>query len=103
MVPQEVSNHYNLQNKVTEDRWVYCEIRKAIYGLKKSRKLANIELQSVLILKGYKPCQFTHGLYKHERQNITFPLVVDDFGVQHIDKQEADHLITTLQKKYPIK
>ena len=45
LVPQEVIDHYNLQNKVTEDGWVYCEIRKAIYGLKESGKLANIKLQ----------------------------------------------------------
>ena len=33
MIPQEVIDHYNLQIKVTEDGWVYCEIRKAIYEL----------------------------------------------------------------------
>ena len=44
MIPQEVIHHYGLQNRATKDGWVYCEIRKAIYGLKESRKLANIEL-----------------------------------------------------------
>ena len=34
MVPQEVIDLYDLQNKVTSDRWVYCEIHKVIYGLK---------------------------------------------------------------------
>ena len=48
MIPQEVIDHYGLQNKATKDGWVYCEIRKAIYGLKESGKLANIELQAVL-------------------------------------------------------
>ena len=32
MVPQEVIDHYNLQSKITGDGWLYCEIRKAIYG-----------------------------------------------------------------------
>ena len=40
MIPQEVIDHYRLQNKATNDGWVYCEIRKAIYGLKESGKLA---------------------------------------------------------------
>ena len=56
MIPQEVIDHYNLQNKVTEDRWVYCEICKTIYGLKESGKLVNIKLQAVLATEGYKPC-----------------------------------------------
>ena len=56
MIPQEVIDHYNLQNKVTEDGWVYCEIRKAIYGLKESGKLANTKLQAVLATEGYILC-----------------------------------------------
>ena len=68
MIPQEVIDHYNLQNKITEDGWVYFEIHKAIYGLKESGKLANIELQAVIATEGYKPCQFTHGLYKHNKK-----------------------------------
>ena len=103
MVPKGVIHHYNQQNKVIEDRWVYYEIRKAIYGLKQSGKLANIKLQTVLAIEGKKPCRFTHELYKHETWNITFSLIVDDFGVQYIKKQNADHLIMTLQKKYSIK
>ena len=47
MVPQEVIYHYNLADKVTANGWLYCEIRKAIYGLKEAGKLANIELQSI--------------------------------------------------------
>ena len=36
-------------------------------------------------------------------KNIVFSLVVDNFGVKYINKKDADHLIMTLQKKYPIK
>ena len=97
MIPQKVIDHYNLKYKVTEDGWVYCEIRKAIYGLKESGKLANIELQAVLATEGYKLCRFTHGLYKHETRNIAFSLVVDNFDVKYINKKDADHLIMTLQ------
>lgn len=79
MVHQEVIDHYNLQNTVTEDRWIYCDIRNTIYGFKESGKLANIKLQAVLVIEGYKSCQFTHELYKHKKRNITLLLVVDDF------------------------
>lgn len=67
MVPQEVINYYNLQDKVTDNGCLYCKIRKIIYGLKELGKLANIELQIVLALEGYKPCRFTHGLYRNEK------------------------------------
>ena len=42
-------------------------------------------------------------MYKHETRDIAFSLVVDDFGVKYTDKRDADHLIMTQQKKYPIK
>ena len=66
MISQEVIDLYKLQNKVTSDGWVYCEIYKAIYGWKEPGKLADIKLQAVLATEGYKSCQFTHGLYKHK-------------------------------------
>ena len=81
MIPEEVIDHYGLQNKATKEGWVYCEIRKAIYGLKESGNLANIEQQPVLATEGYRPCRFTHELYKHETRDIAFLLVVNDFGV----------------------
>ena len=103
MMPQEVINHYELQNEATDDGWVHCEIRKAIYGFKESRKLANIDLRAALATEGYKSCRFTHGLYKHKTQNVAFSFVVNDFLVKYINKKDADHLMMTLQKKYPIK
>ena len=44
LIPEEVIEEYNLRNKVDKDGWPYCEIRKIIYGLKESDKLANIQL-----------------------------------------------------------
>ena len=76
MIPQEVIDHYGLQNIATKDRWVYCEIHKAIYRLKESGKLANIKLQAVLATEGYRPCRFTHGLYKDDTKDISFLLVL---------------------------
>ena len=41
-VPPEVIKLYNLHNKITPNRWLYCKIGRAIYGLKKAGKLPNI-------------------------------------------------------------
>ena len=103
MIPQKVINYYKLQDKVTTDGWLHHKIRKAIYGLKESGKLANIKLQTVLASEGYKLCRFTHGLYRHEARNITFSLVVDNFGVRYINKRDAFYLIKTLKRKIRLK
>ena len=66
MIPQEMIDHYNLHDKVTADSLLFCEIRKAIYGLKEAGKLAKIELQTVLLaIEDYKLCAFTQDLYTH--------------------------------------
>ena len=71
---------------------------KEIYGLEESRKLANIKLQTIFASEGYKQYQFTYWLYRHKTRNITFSLLVDNFGVTNIEKKVIDHLIKTLQK-----
>jgi len=103
LIPEEVIEEYNLWDRVVKDGWLYCEIRMAIYGLKESGKLANIELQKVLAERGYYPCAFSQGLYKHESRPITFSLVVDVFGVKYIRKEDADHLEQTIKNSYPMK
>ena len=32
-LPDDVIKHYNLEDKVTPDGWVYLEVRKGMYGL----------------------------------------------------------------------
>ena len=102
-VPPEVIELYNLQDKITPDRWLYCEIRRSIYGLKEAGKLANIQLQKVLATEGYYPCPFTQGLFRHETRDITFSLVVDDFGVKYTNRKDAEHLESVIKKNYPMK
>ena len=75
----------------------------AIYGLKERGKVANVQLQKVLAKCGYYPCAFTQGLYKHESQPITFSLVVHNFGVKDVRKEDVDHLEQTIKNSYPLK
>ena len=86
-----------------KDGWAFREIRKAIYGLKESGKLANIQLNKVFADTDYYPCRFTHGLYHHTHGPIAFSLVVDDFGVEYTHKRDAEHLLSILSAKYPMK
>ena len=81
---------------------MYCEIRRALYGLKEDGKLANVDLEKVLATKGYHPCRFTPGLYRHKTRNTKFALCTDDFACSITSKADAEHLIATLKTKYEI-
>jgi Reverse transcriptase (RNA-dependent DNA polymerase) len=93
--------HYKLENLV-HNRHVYVEVRKGMYGLKQASKLANNQLTAFLEPHGYRPVANTPGLWKHDTRPVMFTLVVDDFGVQYVDKDDFDHLTSALQQKYTI-
>ena len=78
------------------------EIRKGMPGLKQAGKLANDRLQAHLLKYGYSPVPRTASLWKHDKTNVMFTLVVDDFGVRFTKKEDAQHLIDSLQALYPI-
>ena len=85
-----------------EDGWCYAEIRKAMYGLKEAGYLSNMELKRILAKEGYVPSKFTPGIFTHKTRDIAFSLVVDDFGVKNTNKADANHLIRTIEARYPI-
>ena len=86
-----------------ENGYVYMEVTRAIYGLSQSGYLANQDLIKNLAKHGYHPVKRTPGLWKHETRKTTFTLVVDDFGVQYFNKEDADHLIDAIKESYPVK
>ena len=49
-----------------------------------------------------KPLYLEQHLYGNMTKNIMLTLVVDDFGVKFIDKQDAHHLVEALKDLYPI-
>jgi hypothetical protein len=95
--PEEIVNKYNL-NALSVDGWVYIKIRKGIYGLKQSGLLANQLLQIRLAPFVYYPALHTPGLWLHKTRSISFSLIVDDFTVKYVGKQQADHLRNALLK-----
>ena len=44
--------------------------------------------------------QMTPGLWKHDTCPISFSLVVDDFGVKYVGKENAQHLVNTVRGYY---
>jgi hypothetical protein len=99
--PEEIIQKYNL-NALAVDGWVYIEIPKGMYGLKQAGLLANQLLQTRLAPFGYCPERHTPGLWLHKTWPISFTLVVDDFAVKYVGKQNAEHLWNALLQTYEL-
>jgi hypothetical protein len=94
-IPQAIIDLYNL-NDIAVDGYVWAEVRKGMYGLPQAGILANQLLQRKLEPHGYRPVPITPGLWRHDKRNIHFALVVDDFGVKFTKRADAEHLMNTL-------
>jgi len=101
-VPAEIISEYGLQKKATEDGHIYVEIRKGMYGLPQAGLLAQQLLEGRLNDEGYYQSTIVPGLWKHESRPIQFTLVVDDFGVQYVGEEHAQHLVSVLRQHYDI-
>jgi hypothetical protein len=55
MIPKEIRLQYNLADIVESDGYVYCEVRKGMYGLKQAARLAFDNLVKLLAPHGYYP------------------------------------------------
>jgi hypothetical protein len=95
LFPSWTVKQYNL-NELALDGWVYIEMRRAVWGLPQAGILANKRLKRKLAPFGYYECINTQGLWRHESRPLTFMLVVDNFGVKFVNKDDVDHLITSI-------
>lgn len=93
---------YNLHNKIHADGYVYCEIQLGMYGLKQAAILAYNLIKERLEPAGYYPIKESNGLWKHKTKKTMFALCVDDFGVKYFNKEDAQHLIDTLDAHYDL-
>jgi hypothetical protein len=100
-LPQETIDKYDLI-ELAQDRKVYIEIQKGMYGLPQAGILANELLQRNLAKDGYRPTQHTHGLWKHDTRPLSLSLVVDNFGVKYVGREHAEHLMECIKKNYNI-
>ena len=63
IIPEEILSQYNFRD-IAVDGWVYCEIKKGMYGLPHAGKIANDRLVKI---------------YNHmdTRQSLTLPAFVN--------------------------
>ncbi len=96
-MPDNVIEHYNLRDKATPDGYIYCKIQKGMYGLPQAGIIAQQLLKERLQKHGYHQSQTTPGLRKHDTHPISFSLVVNNFGVKYVGKENAQHLLDTVR------
>jgi hypothetical protein len=82
-IPKEILNEYKLHEIATLDGYVYCKIRKGVYGLPQAGIIAQELLQERLAKVGYHQSKIVPGLWTHKRRNICFTLVVDSFAIKY--------------------
>jgi hypothetical protein len=102
-IPTEIINKYKLREKVTPDGWIYIKCVKTVLGLPQSGSLSNDALEARLNKEGYFKSKIIPALWKHCTRNIQFVLVVDNFGIKYLRKEDLDHLLKTLRKYYDVK
>ena len=102
MIPPRIREHYKLHTLV-QSEYVYAKINRAWYGLKQAGKIAHDDLVSHLEQHGYIKAKWTEGLFFHRSRDISFTLVVDDFGIKYTDPKDLQHLATIMRIKYPFK
>ena len=73
-----------------------------MFGLKEVAILAYDQLKAHLAKYRYVPMEHTPSLWHHKSHLITFTLAVDDFGIKHFNKSNAEHLFEVLCDKYSI-
>ncbi len=97
--PAWTIEQYNLLEHAYK-RYVYIELRQAVWGLPQAGILANKRLRQKMVPFGYSECVNTPELWKHDTRHISFTLDVDDFGVKYVNQEDIDHLIDSIKKTY---
>ena len=97
----EIKKEYNTDKFVSSDGFIYCKIKRGMYGLKQAARLAYDLLKERLAPHGYEPHPLSPNFWTHKTRKTVFCLCVDDFGVKYFSKGDADHLINAL-KQYKI-
>ena len=68
------------------------DIRKGMYGLSQSGKVAHDKLKTLLKSRGYYPTPHTPGLWTRKSKDF-FLIVVDDLGVKYTKEFDVQDLI----------
>ena len=98
LFPEDIIQENDLRNKVDAMGNIHCKVQQGMYGLPQVGIIAQELLEEQLLKAGYCQSKVTPGYWKHDWQSISFILVMNNFSVKYINKNDATHLIQTLSK-----
>ena len=101
-IPDELCDEYGLtpDSPLVHHGWVYFAVVRGTYGIPQSGRLANDLLRKRLTASGYHEAVTTPGLWRHVLCPVQFVLIVDNFGVDYVDRKHSDHLLGVLNQHY---
>ena len=102
ITPQEIIDAYNLITLVDNQGCIYMCIEKGVYGIKQAVIIASQGLVKHMDPFGYHPVQHTPGLWVHDKINIIFSLMVDEFCVRYSSMEDCNQFLNALRAKYLI-
>ena len=70
---------------------------RGMYGLPQAGSLVCDLLKHRLNKEQYFQSQTMPGFWKHKTKSIQFVLVVDNFGIKYLWREDLDHLICSLK------
>ncbi len=101
LFPQDIIDKYNLLcDNVDANGNVLCKVCHGMYRLPQAGIISQELLKEQLIVADYQQSKLTPGYWTHNWQPISFTLVVADFGVKCINKDDVTHLLNVLQNDY---
>ena len=80
---KDIREKYDIDSIISPDGFVYCKIKRGMYGLKETARLARDQLIENLKPFGYSPSVEAPNIWVHNTRRTKFCLCVDDFGVKY--------------------
>jgi hypothetical protein len=71
-----------------------------MYGLPQAGIITQELLKKCLKIAGYSQSNLTPGFWTHTWCLTCFSLVVDNFGIKYLNRDDVEHLLLTLKKDY---
>ena len=103
-IPQATFDKYKLATMQKTSQGNYMvRVKRGMYGLPHAGRLAMLKVTALLADAGYHECKSNKMVFKHDTRDVVFTLVVDDFLVKYVNREDAEHLMSTLEKVYVMK
>ncbi len=94
----DIIDKYGLCDKVDADGNVFCEVQRGMYSLPQASIIVQDLLTKQLNKAKYQQSKITPGYWRQYWRPINFTLVVDNFSVKYINKDDVENLISILKQ-----